>query len=279
MKRLINRLLPKLYGTYLNMLSLFSKDMAANKAFHVFCTIRKGKVLPVQKEFLDTAKDKVHTIENHKIQSYRWQGSKETVLLVHGWESNVFRWRNLIKKLKEADFNIIAFDAPGHGYSSGKYLYVPLYEKALQSMIEIYEPKYLIGHSVGGMTIMYNQYLHPQSKVDKLVTIGAPSEFHELMTHYENLLGLNKRVLNGLEAYIKNRFGFTFKEFSTASFALKNTKKGILFHDSSDPITPYHNSVAVHKNWKGSQLVTTKGLGHSMHQDDVNDKIIRFLKS
>ncbi|MFT6934887.1 MAG: hypothetical protein ACJAUQ_001278, partial [Maribacter sp.] len=31
--------------------------------------------------------------------------------------------------------------------------------------------------------------------------------------------------------------------------------------------------------WKGSRLISTEGLGHSMHQDEVNEQIITFLAS
>ena len=82
-----------------------------------------------------------------------------------------------------------------------------------------------------------------------------------------------------LDEYVYNRFGFKIDEFSTSKFAQSNSKKGLLFHDMHDNITPYHASVAVNKNWKGSKLVSTKGLGHSMHQDDVNDQIVSFLEA
>ena len=58
-----------------------------------------------------------------------------------------------------------------------------------------------------------------------------------------------------------------------------NTKKGLLFHDRFDSITPYHASEQVHAAWKDSALITTEDLGHSMHQNEVNDQIIAFLTS
>ena len=279
MKKLINKIVPRAYGQYFNLYSLIAPHKVANNAFHVFCTVRKGRIKPEQAAYLDDFKLTVEDIAGHKIQSYRWPGNKETVLLVHGWESNTFRWRNLIKKLREADFNIIAFDAPSHGYSSGKHLYVPLYEEAVNHMVKKYNPKHLIGHSVGGMTILYNQYKNPSEHVDKIVTIGSPSEFHEIVGHFQDILKFNNRVMKHLDDYVLNRFGFKIDEFSTSKFAQSISKKGLSFHDKHDLITPYHASVAVNKNWKGSQLVSTEGLGHSMHQDDVNDQIISFLEA
>jgi pimeloyl-ACP methyl ester carboxylesterase len=275
---LLQKIITKLYGLYFNIFVWFVPNKIAHQAFEVFCTVRKGKVLPNQKQYLDDAKFDVIKVSGHSIQLYNWPGNKETVLLVHGWESNSWRWHKLIEKLQKADYNIIAFDAPAHGYSSGKFLYVPLYAEALQAIILKYQPKTVIGHSVGGMTVLYNEYKNPNVFIEKIVTVGSPSEYHEIFTHYQNLLGFNNKVMTVLEEYFYAKFGFTPKEFSSSKFVLINSKKGLLFHDRLDKITPYHASVDVHKHWKGSELVSTEGFGHSMHQNEVNDKIIAFLE-
>ena len=279
MKKLIGKLVPKLYGIYFNLLLLFSKKKAVLKVFNVFCTVRKGKIKPSQKNFIDPAKDKIHTVCEHQIQAYHWKGTKETVLLIHGWESNTHRWHKLIEKLQKADYNIIAFDAPAHGYSSGDFLYVPLYADILEHMIQYYKPQHLVGHSLGGMTVMYHQYYHPDSNIKKIVTIGSPAEFHEIMTNYQQMLGFSDRLRNLLDDYILKRFGFRIHELSTPSYAKSNTKKGLLFHDRLDKIAAYHSSERVHAAWKWSQLISTEGLWHSMHQDEVNEQLITFLKT
>lgn len=279
MIKLFYKILPLAYGQYFNIYSFFNSKKAADKAFTLFCTVRKGRVQPQQKDFLDNAKLETEEAANHQLQSYHWPGKKETVLLVHGWESNTFRWRNLIHKLREADYNIIAFDAPAHGYSSGKTLYVPLYEQTLLHMVKKYNPTYLVGHSVGGMTLMYHEYKNPNPEVKKMVVIGAPSEFHEIMDHFQSMLKFNDRFMRTLDQYIFDRFGFYIRDFSTSKFARSNSKKGLLFHDRLDTVAPYHASEQVHKNWNGSELVSTEGFGHSMHQEEVNDKIMEFLEA
>ncbi|PCJ94528.1 MAG: alpha/beta hydrolase [Flavobacteriaceae bacterium] len=278
MKKILQKYIPLAYGIYFNGFSLFSKKKAASKAFSVFCTVRKGKVLPHQKEFLDKAKSTKEKVKEHTLQSYQWEGKKETVLLLHGWESNTFRWRNLISKLKEADFNIIAFDAPAHGHSTGKELNVPLYTECTQHFIEKHKPQHIIAHSVGGMNALYNQYKYPDSDIKKVVTIGAPSELSEIMGQYKTTLKYNTRVEKALDNYFIERFGFKVADFSTSKFVQSNTKKGLLFHDELDAIAPFHASEKVHANWQGSTFIKTKGLGHSMHQEEVNNKIVAFLK-
>ncbi len=279
MQKLLIKILALTYGAYFNILALFSKKTVAEKAFTLFCTPRKGKVLPLQASFLKNAEDLKIEVGGKEIQTYFWAGTKETVLLLHGWESNSFRWRKLISFLIGADYNIVAFDAPAHGNSSGTIWNVPLYAECTQYVVKNYKPAYVIGHSVGGMTALYHQYLYPHNSIQKIVTIGSPSEFDELMEHYQNLLGFNNKVLLALEDYFKAHFGFGFRDFSSSQFVKEIAIEGLLIHDEVDPITPFHNSEKVHANWKNSKLIRTRGLGHSMHQQEVNNQIIDFLKS
>ncbi|MEA1785842.1 alpha/beta hydrolase [Arenibacter sp. GZD96] len=278
MKNTLQKVLPLAYGAYFNSLSLISPDLAVQKAFRLYSSPRKGRVLPQQAKYLNEAKDKLVEIEGLHIQTYQWFGAKETVLLLHGWESNVFRWRNLIGILQEAGYRIIAFDAPGHGYSSGSMLHVPLYAQCLQHLIPLYDPSYIIGHSMGGMTALYHQYLEPKNRLEKIVALGAPSELTDIMKHYQNLLQFNNKVYNGLDAYFLRKFNFRFSDFSTSKFVKNNTKPGLLVHDREDTIAPFRASEKVHAHWKSSVLIPTRGLGHSLHQIEINRQIVDFLK-
>ena len=86
-------------------------------------------------------------------------------------------------------------------------------------------------------------------------------------------------MTEALDNYIMDTFGFRTNEFSTAAFAREISTPGLLIHDELDTVTPVISSERVHANWKNSRLIKTKGLGHSMHQDQVNNHIIDFLKS
>lgn len=273
----MKKILPPVYGALFNLISYFSPALAARLSFGTFSKVRKGKILPQQAPFLQAVISEKIAVEGHDIQTYHWKGQKQTVLLVHGWESNTHRWRNLITFLREHNFDIRAFDAPGHGYSSGTYLHVPLYGNCLRHMIQRYKPSYVVGHSVGGLTALYVQSAFPEKTIEKIVTIGAPSEFHEILEHYRQLLYLNPRVMDALEKYILERFGLQVREFSGSAFARSIKSKGLILHDKLDTVAPFHASEQIHREWRHSELVATEGLGHSMHQEAVNKKIIDFL--
>lgn len=281
MKKWISKLVPRLIGFYFNYFSFISPNRAASKSFALFCTPRKGQVLKTQKSFLEDAKDNIITVENNRIQTYRWKGSGPTILLMHGWESNTFRWRALIPILQKVNYNIIAMDAPAHGYSSGTKFNVPLYSACAQQVINEYKPSLVIGHSLGGMTLIYNlfKYTKENTLITKVVTLGSPSELSDFMKQYKNILGLTNRMMHYLELHFMAKFGFRFAEFSTSKFVKNIDKKGLLIHDKLDKIAPYWSSEQVHANWKNSSLISTTGLGHSLHQDKVREQIVTFLQT
>ena len=71
MKKLLNKYLPLAYGMYFNTISFFSEVNASKKAFRLFCTPRKGKVLPFQETYLNNAKTNIIIgIEPVKIEHF-----------------------------------------------------------------------------------------------------------------------------------------------------------------------------------------------------------------
>ncbi len=281
MKKLLNTIMVKSLGFYFNTAAIVAPQKIAKKAFVLFCTPRKGKVIKGQNGFLEDAKDLILEVKKTKVQTYLWKGSGPTILLMHGWESNTYRWRNLIPILQNNNYNVVAMDAPAHGNSTGQQFHVPLYTECAQEVINTYRPTHIIGHSIGGMALIYNLYKHPKENKDiqKVVTLGSPSELSDFMRQYKAILGLNNKLINLMEAHFIANFGFKFSDFSSSKFANSITKSGLLIHDKLDAIAPYWSSQQVHANWKNSTLITTKGLGHSLHQDKVRLSILDFLES
>lgn len=272
--------MPKIIGSQINTISIWSKRAAARKAFLVFCTPRGGRIKEDQKTFLDDAKDQqIKILDNVTVQTYRWEGSGPTVLLIHGWESNAYRWFKLVEELQAKNYNIIAFDAPGHGNSTGKILNVPLYTACVQTVSEHYKPYTHIGHSIGGLTTVYHYYKHQPAHIEKLVILGAASELSVIMKDYQRLLGMKNGVMKALDHLIQERFGFSIDEFSGFAFAKAITIPGLIIHDKLDKITPVEASRGIHKNWKNSTYIETSGLGHSLYQNEVRNNILKFIKS
>lgn len=279
MKKVFQKLLPKLIGTKLNVTSLFNSKKAALQAFIIFCAPRRGKVLPEQEAYLNDAKLEVLKHEERTLQSYRWKGTGKKVLLIHGWESNTHRWHLLITELREKGYDIYAIDAPAHGNSSGKILNVPRYAAAIETAVKAYNPEMIIGHSIGALATIFYQHTYDSPEyLKKLVLLGAASELNDIMQDYKNILGLNTRMMKALEDLVIDRFGYNFKSFSGAAFAKSIQIPTLLIHDKLDKITPVEASRSIHKNIPTSTYIETEGFGHSLYQDSVRTSILKFIE-
>lgn len=278
MKKILKKYLPILIGKRLQFLFFLAPEVALRKAFILFCSPRKGKVLPDQEYFLEEAEDEIVHHNNLQLQTYRWANMGETILLVHGWESNTHRWKTLIEKLVEKNYNVVAFDAPAHGYSSGKLLNVPVYTDCLQKIVQLYRPNHIIGHSVGAMTTIFHQHLHPDSEIEKLVLLAPPTELSSIMDGYQKTLQLSDKFLSRLNDFFYKKFGYSFEDFSMQKFAATIKNKGLLIHDILDDIAPHKEAETIKSQWQNLKFVSTEGYGHSLFIDEVDDIILDFLK-
>ena len=271
------KFIAKSIGKYLNLLSLIAPSYTAKKTLEIFAKVRKGKIdkdkiFPI----LEVGKQNRFHCNGHEIQRYHWKGSGKKVLLLHGWESNTHRWRSLIRSLKTKDFDIHAIDAPAHGYSSGTYHYLTNYAAAATKMIEEYDIEIVVGHSMGGMAMLFAKSIKPLETVKQLVSIGAPTDFSLIVAGYQNTIRFNKRVYRLLDQLIEKEIKVGIKEFSTSKFTYENLGELLILHDRLDPTIPLWQAERIQKN-VGGELFITEGFGHSMHQKEVCQKIMEFL--
>lgn len=277
MKKLINKYLPKLIGLQLNSLYRINKRKAVIKVYRIFCTPRGGKVKPHQEVFLKKA---MATKVNHgglKLQTYHWKNDGPTVLLVHGWDSNSSRWQNLIQLLTKNHFNVIAFDAPAQGYSEGKLLNVPLYAKCVGKIINIYKPQFLVGHSMGGMSIFFNEFQHQSSSVEKIVSLGAPSQMRKIIDDLQNILNLKPKLMKDVEDYFEDKFKYRFDEFATKNFVISLHKPCLVIHDQFDKVVPVSAGKDLQKQLPNAKFILTEGAGHSLNRTYIHQLIVNFL--
>lgn len=277
-KKIVKKFLPKFIGFRLNSLFVIKPEKVVIEAYKLFSTPRKGQVKPEQEDFLNKAKTTSIEHESKKIQTYHWKGEGKTILLVHGWDSNTHRWKDLVEDLQKENYNIIALDAPAHGYSEGKLLSVPSYSKCLDRLLRLYRPEFIMGHSIGAMTIVYNQYIKQSPFVEKLVLLGAPSEMKDIMNDYKRILRLSDKFMHALDKFFKEKFDYYFEEFSIANFAKNIERETLVIHDAYDRVAPVEAAKAIHKSLKRSTLKITEGAGHSLNKDDIRKEILHFLK-
>ncbi len=278
MRKLVSKAVPKTVGALLNASSIISSKYAAAKALSLFATPRKGLVNKYQEHFLNTSKKIQLSYNGFSIMTYHWAGDSKTILLSHGWESNASRWKKLIELLKADNYNIIALDAPAHGNSESREFNAILYSEFINEVCKEFKPEIMIGHSVGGMASVFYQNKYQSETLEKMVLLGAPSEFKTILKSYTDLLNYNEKVVESLNVLIEETFGAPPDEFSTAKFAQSLIDvKGLIIHDKKDNIISFRDAELIHNNFKNSQLISTSGYGHSLNNEEVYNHIIEFI--
>lgn len=279
MKKIQFFIITKSIGAYLNLLSFTNLGKAKMKAYKLFSHPRKGRLKKEQlPKTLQSATLETFEYNGENFQSYIWKGNEDIILLVHGWESNASRWKKLLHYLKPLGKTIIAIDAPAHGLSDGKEFNAPKYAECINVIAQKYQPKILIGHSVGGAAISFylNKYQNPA--IEKVILLGAPSDFRIISDNFVRLLSLNKKMKQELEAYCQQKFNISIDDFAGHKFAKNFSQKAFISHDTEDDVVLIDEGRKYAGAWKGATYIETNGLGHSMHDAGLYKKIVDFIK-
>jgi pimeloyl-ACP methyl ester carboxylesterase len=116
-------------------------------------------------------------------------GAPVTVLFVHGWTLDGATWHRQLAALPAAapGARLITYDARGHGRSGLGGRRSPTLERLGDDLAEVVRAinpagrLILVGHSIGGMTIMEYAHRHPAefgARVHGLVLISTTAEGH-----------------------------------------------------------------------------------------------------
>ena len=269
----------KIIGFYINLISHFSSKYAAKLAIKLFSTPLKGRLNEEEVQYLNAAiqEDVIH--ENISIKTYCWKGKKETILLAHGWESNAYRWKGFIEILKSLDYTVIALDAPGHGNSSGKLFNALVYSECIHAVAKRFKANTIVGHSVGGTATIFSQYKTPLESIEKIVSLGAPSDFVDIFKRYETMMGYNKKVSQAMVQFVLRAYNHLPEYYSAANFSKEIEAKILVVHDKKDRIIPYTDGLKFKKNYDKVQFIGTKGFGHGLKNDVIHNHIIDFLNA
>jgi len=111
----------------------------------------------------------------------RGQG-EQTILILHGWGSNISRWTTVMDQLAEKGYRCLALDLPGFGQSDepetvwDSETYTAFILKWMEAMA--IGKVLLLGHSFGGKIATFIAYHQPE-KVEALIlvsSVGVPKK-------------------------------------------------------------------------------------------------------
>lgn len=264
----------------LNGTARITRRGAGRIGYHLLTNPRRLEEEPENLVFLESAEQETLELLGQNIRSYHWPGEGPSVLLLHGWESSTARWFALFEPLRKAGYNIYAIDAPAHGQSSGKKFNVFYYCQVLDAYFKKtgLVQDYWVGHSGGGMAAIYycstNDYAY---RPKRIVSMAVPGELENFIDKFCELIGANDRVKYGIGKRVRKNLNLEVEDISFREFVKNVDVPGLIIHDEEDDVAPIEGARTMHRNWRGSELATTRGRGHSLTGDLVPAIVVEYL--
>lgn len=157
--------------------------------------------------------------------NYREYGTGQPLIILHGLFGQSDNWNTLAKRFAENNFRVFTIDQRNHGLSPHSEIWN--YEVMAQDLKEFIETHHLqqpilLGHSMGGKTVMFFEMLFPHIAKQLVIVDIAPRVYEP--HHNEVLKALNAVDFNTITTRkeaesILNQY---LPDFGTKQFLLKN---------------------------------------------------------
>ena len=182
--------------------------------------------------------------------------------------------------LVAAGFRVLAFDAPGHGESSGSEASVPLIARTLVKLAgEFGDFLGLVGHSMGAAAaaMATTLGLTPAG----VVFLAPPLCQVDRITRLAERLHLAPGVRTAFIAALERRTGFRHEEVDMRVAARRASFPALLLHDPADRSCPFRNSELIAAEWPGARIVPCPGRGHLriLSTAEVYRQTVEFLRA
>ena len=264
----------------LNLLAVVSKRRAAEKAFKIFCTPFYRNLKPAPPIFEQAAPLSIN-LKGNTIRGFKWNsGGEKRALILHGFESSVKNFDAYIGRLVEKNYEVIAYDAPGHGVSGGKEITLPLYIEMISAIHFTHGTiQSFMAHSFGGLALAHFIEKIPNANT-RMALIAPATETKTAIDTFFRFLQLGESVRSEFEKLIETKSGVPAAYFSIPR-ALENIKAPVLWvHDKDDEVTPLKDVEPVMaKNYPNVSFMITEGLGHKKiyRNNRVINAVVDFL--
>lgn len=279
--KVAQKLLVAYFRTKLRLLSMVSSRKAAVAALDLFSTpLRRSK--RKTPAIFGQAEPLRCDVAGYTLSGHRWKfPSGKKVLIVHGFESSSKNFDCYIRLLIDKGYEVVVFDAPAHGRSSGKRIDLPIYQQALARIHEQYGPfDGFISHSFGGLALAHLLETLPHSEATRAVLIAPATEMVSTINSFFRFLRLSSDVKTAFDQLILERSGYTPDHFSIRRTMHSIRARVLWFHDEDDELTPVGDALAVkEENHPHIQFRITRGLGHRrIYRDQhIVQEIVNFM--
>jgi pimeloyl-ACP methyl ester carboxylesterase len=214
-------------------------------------------------DILEKAKKEFLSINNNRIQLYKWGDFEKKILLVHGWEGHAGNYADLIEKLLVENYTVYSFDGPGHGNSSGGKNVMFEYLFTVDKVITMLDVRNIVSHSFGSVVTTYALSQIPHHKIDRYVLLTTPHTFSKYVYNASKKTGISDKAIHLFLKKIEDQRNEKIDAYDVSKFIKNvNVEKAIIIHDINDSVIPISEAEEVVKKWKNADLLRISNTGH-----------------
>ncbi len=192
-----------------------------------------------------------------RIAVWLW-GEGPCVLLAHGWGSRAGRLASFVVPLVEAGFSVAAFDAPGHGDSTGRLATLPDFVDALRRVARRFAPAALLGHSLGAAACALG--LRRGVAARAAVLLSPPADPGAYTLRYARRLRLPAAAAAEMRRRLEARYRTPLDTYRLVGRG--PDVPSLIVHDHGDRRVPLADGMAIAASWPAARIRVTRGLGH-----------------
>jgi pimeloyl-ACP methyl ester carboxylesterase len=222
----------------------------------------------------------VLSVGDMKIQCYRWGESKKTILVVHGWAGRATQFRRFVKPVLAEGYQVVGFDGPAHGKSSGWSTNLNEFLQVIQELRKQFDIQAIIAHSFGGVASLYA--IAEGLPVKTLVTIASPTIADEIVNTYLRAIGASAKTGEAFKKYILGKYGKPFEAYSSLAFIrqVPENLELLLAYDTDDIEVSMKHPQELMKVFPKARLLQTSGLGHTriLRDNSLIREVVTFIR-
>lgn len=243
-----------------------SPSLASRMLARVFLTARRHPTPLREKRWLRGSRKLTIRSRRHRVSAWT-KGNGPVVLLVHGWEGRGSQMGAFADALAAVGFQVVTFDAPGHGESTGRTSSLVEMADAVEDVASEMGPVFaVVAHSAG--TAASSIALDRGLAVEAALYIAPPLDLGDFLDTVARLLGLDSQIATLTQKRIERRFNVQWDDLKALHIAPRMSSPLVLIHDRHDRQVPWENSRTLAEAWPGARLISTSGLGHQRILND-----------
>ena len=202
--------------------------------------------------------------------------SGPTVVLCHGWQGSAASWHVLVPKLLDAGFRVITYNAPGHHARPRRSSLVD-FSNGLRQVVETFGTDYLVGHSLGAMTVAREAAGIPGLK--RVALYSVPDELSVLGRNYCRRMEMSPAAESQFLDRLSRHTPDGLAQESVTRYLAGFDGAVLLLHDKDDSVIPFSNSELLSERYQ-LEMIRTSGLGHRqiIRDPELADRVVAFLQ-